>query len=496
MAVSRKKLLLALTMGAGKTRVAIETVNRIPGKVRGAVFCTSSLKYQWEAEIKKWSDLSSVVIDGTKKKRNKLYFGKENFVILSYDMLIHDWDVVSTLGLDFVIADEVTMIKSFTAKRSKRLKQLVTHVPYRYGLSGQPVENRPEELFSIMEFVDPEVLGKFYKFDRTFITRDNWGKPLKYKNLDLLTKTLGTAMYRKSREDIAQFLPKKLESELPVHLDAASQKVYDHICDSLIAVLDEAAEKGLGSFNLLAHYGKGDNTDANVLKGKIMSRITTMRLLCDHPELLKYSADDFDDPETTSGSQYASALKEEGLLDKLPATSPKLIALQAYVSEVLSSDEFSKLVIFSGFKPQLYMIGTVLKDMDIGYTSITGDTSAYKRKERMDRFNSSPTCRVFLSSDAGAYGINLDSGTHLINYDLPWSAGALQQRVARIDRTSSDMEQITITYMFCAETIEQRQYEMLREKTKIAEAFIDGKGFDPNGTLTLELSTLRKFLTQ
>ena len=92
------------------------------------------------------------------------------------------------------------------------------YTPYRFGLSGQPVENRPEELFSIMEFIDPEVLGPFPKFDRTFIERDHWGKPRKYKNLPLLQKIMSEAMFRKSREDIAEWLPEIVEMEIPVVL--------------------------------------------------------------------------------------------------------------------------------------------------------------------------------------------------------------------------------------------------------------------------------------
>ena len=91
--------------------------------------------------------------------------------------------------------------------------------------------------------------------------------------------------------------------------------------------------------------------------------------------------------------------------------------------------------------------------------------------------------------------MNLDAGTHLISYDLPWSAGAFAQRIARIDRTSTKHESIVIDSMFCAGTIEERQYDMLRQKRKIADAFIDGR-YDIKGNLTLDLGSLREFMTQ
>jgi SNF2 family DNA or RNA helicase len=112
----------------------------------------------------------------------------------------------------------------------------------------------------------------------------------------------------------------------------------------------------------------------------------------------------------------------------------------------------------------------------------------------MGLFNQNPNCRVFLSSDAGAYGINLDSGTHLINFDLPWSAGALAQRTARIDRTSSEQHSVDAIFMYCSDTVEEYQYKLLQSKQMIAKAFVDGKGFTATGSLSLEMDSLRMFL--
>lgn len=243
----------------------------------------------------------------------------------------------------------------------------------------------------------------------------------------------------------------------------------------------------------MAHYGRSDDDESNRLKGQAMSRITCMRMLCSHPQLLLASAEAFDDEESSTGSEYASFLKEEGLLDRLPKSSVKMDALMDILTEQLGPD--SKVVVFSGFKPQLSLIADGLRAKEIGYTTITGDTPSKDRKDRMDLFQTHPEVNVFLSSDAGAYGINLDKGTHLINYDLPWSAGALEQRVARIDRTSSLNDHIYLMYMFSSGTIEERQYEMLKQKSKVAGAFVDGDFDTSTGTLSLDLSSLREFLS-
>jgi SNF2 family DNA or RNA helicase len=498
----RGSLLLAMTMGSGKTRVAIETVQSLAasGKViAGSVFVQNSTKFQWAREIEHWAPGESVlVIDGDAKKRRLLYMSASShlYTILNYESLIHDWELIQEfLPIDFLVADECTNIKSFRAQKSRRLKALGKHTPFRFGMSGQPVENRPEELFSIMEFVDPSVLGRFDKFDRTFISRDHWGRPRSYKNLGLLHSTLAAAMFRKSRDDISQFLPDVVTVDSPVELGAWGTSLYRHIRSDLLNVLDMALDAGMGGFDLLGAYGRSDGEDdGGKFKGMVMSRVMAMRLLCGHPQLLLKSAKDFDDPDVLGGSQYAASLREGGLLSGAPQTSPKLKYLMDKIDAILGEDPSNKVVVFSGFKAMLSIISEELREAKYGYTLLTGDIPSKSRDESIVKFNSDYRCRVFLSSDAGAYGVNLNSGTHLISYDLPWSAGAFAQRVARIDRTSSVSESIFIDSMFCRGTIEERQYDMLRQKKRIAEAFIDGK-FDSSGQLPLTLESLREFLS-
>src|SRR5262245_21862311 len=218
--VSRGNLLLALVMGAGKTAVAIRTVRQLRRErkaTHGIVLAGKSLKYQWAREIRQWDPRASVqVVEGDRISRWRAIrrSGRFNYTILHYECLIHDWEQIRKhLPLDFIIADEVTAIKGMTAKRSKRLKILAKDAKYRFGLSGQPVENRPEELYSIMQFIDPAVLGPFQKFDRTFVVRDYWGRPQRYRNLPTLHRVMNGAIYRKSRDDIKEWLPEMVEME-------------------------------------------------------------------------------------------------------------------------------------------------------------------------------------------------------------------------------------------------------------------------------------------
>jgi SNF2 family DNA or RNA helicase len=499
--LERRHLLLAMVMGSGKTVTSAAAVRRLRQQrvvTNGSVFALKSTKYQWVREIAKVDPRAKVqVIEGDKRQRISGYrrAHRFNYTILHYECLVHDWDEIKELlPVDFIIFDEVTALKGFAAKRSKRAKILASHAQVRLGLSGQPVENRPEELFSLMEAIDPEVLGRFGLFDKTFIVRDGWGRPQRYRNLHLLQGRLGPAMFRKSREDIAEWLPEKIDVEMPVVLDKVTMGLHDTVRRDLSDALDKAIAAGIGGyFDVTAHYGRAP-TEASTALGTVMSRLLAMRMLSSHPRLLRWSADEFDSPLTQMGSQYASEMKEAGLLDNLPLENAKLDALVETVVDILAEAPDHKVVVFSFFKPMIAMIGQAMVKLKIPFTTLTGDiTSAQERDRRIERFNNDPACKVFLSSDAGAYGVSLGKGSHLISYDLPWSAGALAQRVARIDRTDSAFKQIRIVYMYGHQTIEQRMYEMLQQKAKVARAFVDGE-FDKGGVLKLDLQSLREFL--
>jgi SNF2 family DNA or RNA helicase len=436
------------------------------------------------------------VIDGDKKSRvaGIKRSGQFNYTIMHYECLVNDWlEIKQYLPIDFIVADEATYIKGFTAKRSRRAKALAKSSSVRIALSGQPVENKPEELFSIMEFVNPEVLGPFPRFDRTFIKRDQWGKPKRYVNLHLINARLGEAMYRKSRADISEWLPEMIEIDMPALLDGPTMALHDYVKKDLSVAIEQALAAGVGGgFNLAAHYGRADH-GASTPMGQVMARMLAMRMLSSHPHLLKLSADNFDSPISKVGSQYASDLKATGLLDHLPMENAKLTNLLEQIEEILAEDPRHKVVVFSFFKPMLSIIGTELTRAHTRWVKITGDVSTKLRDEYIVKFNTDPDCRVFLSSDAGAYGVDLNQGSHVICYDLPWSAGALAQRVARIDRTNSAFDQITVGYMFGQDTIEERMLRMLRQKQAVSRAFVDGE-FNPSGTLTLDLESLREFV--
>ena len=520
-----RNMLVAYDLGLGKTVLTIAAIERLmdENKVKepGLIVCLSSLKYQWYNQILKFTSGSStpLVIDGTPKKRAEQYakaMDWENsgvdYIIMNYEQVVNDWHHVQKLPQGFVVLDEATAIKSFRSKRSRYTKRLST-APFKFALTGTPIENgKPEELYSIMQFVDARVLGRFDLFDKTFIVRNNWGGVERYKNLPTLHDRLKMACVRKAQKDpdVAPFLPDEIHKDpIEIPFDRKTSRLYNLIVSDLQDDLAEALEQFGSSFNIMSHYGfeKGNTGAEGEMRGRIMSKIGALKMLCSHPDLLRISADKYrqmdlaetmgDDLEfmptfgTKGGSAYASRLVDEGHLDGI-TNSTKLDFLVQYVKDFLEQDDANKVVIFATYVGMLEKIANELGADRCKLYS--GKLNAKTKEDNKIAFNTDPAIRVLVSSDAGGYGVDLPAANMLVNYDLPWTSGGAIQRNGRIKRASSTWATIVVQDLLVAGSIEERQHQALLQKSAVASAVIDGEGIDEKGGLDLTIGSLRKFL--
>jgi len=504
----RGNMLVAYDLGLGKTVLTIAALERLidEGKVTepGLIICLSSLKYQWQGQIDKFTSSTgrALVIDGTPAKRTEQYESAMNweesgveYVILNYEQVVNDWKFVEKLPRGFVVLDEATAIKSFRSKRAKHVKKLIT-TPYRFALTGTPIENgKPEELYSIMQFVDASVLGRFDIFDSAFIVRNKWGGVDRYRNLQTLHTKMKEASVRKAQKDpdVAPYLPESIHKDpIYIHFDRKSSKLYKRIADDLLHDLDEAQELFGTSFNIFAHYGVESSSDSmeNEMRGKIMSKIGALKMLCSHPQLLKTSAEKYL-IGAGEGSAYIHTLEATDAFDGL-VNSPKLDFLVQYVKEFLEQDEANKVVIFATYVDMLEIIQAALGPEQCRLYS--GKLNAKTKEENKIAFNTNPAVKVLISSDAGGYGVDLPAANLLVNYDLPWSSGAAVQRNGRIKRASSTWETIVIQDILMDNSIEARQWALLQQKSALADAIIDGEGITAEGGIVLTAGSLRRFL--
>lgn len=500
--VDKKKILVAYEMGLGKTPMSIAAIEELRDKKEIVepvlILCLASLKYQWQKEIAKFSDRTSLVIDGSPKVRADQYdrYYQYDYVIMNYEQVVNDWEKLKVKRFDAMICDEATALKGFRAKRSKKVKELSKNIPIRFALTGTPIENgRPEEVYSIMQFVDSSVLGRFDLFDQTFIVRNHFGGVQRYRNLPVLHKKLMEHAVRKAQhdEDVKPYLPEAIYREpVLVKLDAGAQKLYNYISADLQAILMDAREAFGSSFNLAAHYGQAyePGDPANELRGEVMSRIGAMRMLCSSPQVLMSSYDNFDQ-HTGKGSAYVHSLGD--LLHGISKT-PKLDTLISYLEDHLNIDDSYKAVVFASYLDSVSEIVARLEAKGYGAVAYTGEMNALKKEDAKVKFQGRPHIRVLVSSDAGGYGVDLPQANLLVNYDQPWSSGLAVQRNGRINRTSSEWPSITIQDILVKDSIEQRQHDMLKQKSNIAGAILDGTGINAKGGVDMSVGSLLNYL--
>lgn len=352
------------------------------------------------------------------------------------------------------------------------------------------MENRPEEVFSIMEFVDPNVLGNPYAFDAKYVVRSGNGAVKRYRNLDILNQKLQPVMSRKTRldPDVAPYMPKVSHKEEYIFLAKPAQHLYDKIAGMVVEELHEAPQSG--SFDLTAYYTGMGGQDMSAL-GRTMAKILAMQMLCDHPDLLKISAQKYLDSDGEEGSAFAAELYDEGLLHDL-GRPEKLTALVEDVEKILTSNAENKIIIFSFFKDMGYLIQQALEDYDS--VIYNGTMTAPQKAAAKARFQNNPDCRLFIATDAGAFGVDLPQANYLMNFDLVESAGKMDQRNARHVRAGSKHEKVFVINYLIDGSVEERTFRRLEFKRRVAGAVVDGKRTDEGGVLENDVDSLTTFL--
>jgi len=472
--VNRGSMLLAYGCGTGKTVMAIAAAERLleSGEINQVlILCPASLKFQWRDKIQQFTDSKWMVIDGPKLVRHEQYTryrANPDYIIASYDSIIHDYEDIALVKSDLVICDEASAIKSFKAMRSKRIKKLFGKTPYRLALTATPIENRPEELYSIMQWVDGTVLGRYDLFDKAYIRRNSRGWPIAYKNLDILKDRMGEALARKTRhdEDVRPYLPDVDEDNWYVEMDAATLKAYKHIAKDMLAQMEENP------------YLYGEKTDMRFVEpgfdestpdGKLMAMYMCMEMLLDYPDLIWWSGTEYE-KDSPNGSAYAHQLMTSGVFRT--GSQPKLDRLISEIQFLLDSDQDSKIIVVSKYKFMLGIIELILQSKDIKSAVFTGDLNAKQKAQAVDQF-SQPDTRVFLTSYAGGYGLDLYMADYLINYDLPWSAGTKDQINSRHIRASSEFGKVYIRNMLMAGSVEERKMRILDRKSQLLTSVLD-----------------------
>jgi superfamily II DNA or RNA helicase len=423
------RALLADDMGLGKTLQAIAAAAWLHAHAeveRILVICPASLKQQWEREIRKFTGQEARVIQGPAAARAAQYRGAGGFLVVNYELILRDGSVIAeTLRPDLVILDEAQRIKNWRTKIAAAVKRIPSR--YAFVLTGTPLENRLEDLYSLMQVIDQRVLGPLWRYLVDFHVTDERGKVLGYRNLSELRRRLAPLMLRRDRQLVRDQLPDRIESRLDIPLDACQQELHD---------------AGIQAAGILAQIAKRRPLTPGE-SNRLMAHLQQARMACD----------------------------AAGLVDKETEGSPKLDELANLLDELCLQSGL-KAVVFSQWEQMTRMVEERVRALGLGCIRLHGGVPTSKRGELIDRFNEDDACQVFISTDAGGVGLNLQTASVLINLDIPWNPAVLDQRIARVHRLGQTRK-VQIILLVAAESYECRVLELVQGKRNLFDNVVD-----------------------
>ncbi|MGE4073987.1 MAG: DEAD/DEAH box helicase, partial [Reyranella sp.] len=446
------RALIGDDMGLGKTIQAIgatELLARLFGVTRVLVVCPTSLKYQWQSEIERFlgrrPERAVRVIAGGRVQRRKDFALDDFCKITNYEKLEPDLDLIAAWAPEVVIVDEAQRIKNWNTIAARALKCIDS--AYAFVLTGTPLENKLEELVSIVQFVDQHRLGPTWKLLHEHQVKDESGRVVGYTALEKIGQTLAPIMIRRRKSEVLRQLPGRTDQNILVPMTEMQ--------------LDYHRENAAIVMRIVQRWRK-----TGFLSDKDQRRMTcalqNMRMSCDSTYLV--------DNETDHGVKA----------DELAALLVDLFA-----------DPDAKAVVFSQWTRTHDIVIRRLEAHGIGYVSFHGGVASENRPALVQRFRDDPACRVFLSTDAGSTGLNLQHASTLINMDLPWNPAVLEQRAARIHRLGQ-VRPVRIVNFVAKGTIEEGMLSVLAFKRSLSAGILDGGGSE----ISLGGSRLNRFMKE
>ncbi len=437
-ATFRKAAIIADEMGLGKTLQAIAVAvlkSRIFGFEKVLVVSPASLKDQWKREIEKFTSQPAVIIAGGRKRRQELYASNGTlFKITNYEAVLRDVLAIARWRPDLVILDEAQRIKNFESKTHRALLS----IPRNHSLviTGTPLENKLEDLYSVVQFSDRTLLTPLWAFAANHLnmSRDGRHRVLGYRNLQVVHDKLKELVIRRTKEEVFDSLPDLIENNYYLDLSDEQSQIHQGYLSTLFTILNKKVI-----------------TPIDVKR--IQQALLSMRMVCD--------------------STF--------LIDRETNISPKLVELAAILKDLVVSSR-RKVIIFTEWTTMTYLIGKVLSEMGIAFVEFTGRVPAAKRPLLIDRFHSDPDCMVFLSTDAGGVGLNLQNADCIVNFELPWNPARLNQRIGRVNRLGQKSSKINVVNLVSKGSIEEKVLAGIQLKQELFDAVLEG------GTDEIDLS--------
>ena len=420
--------ILADDMGLGKTVQALSFLQfykETHGSLKALVVCPTTLMFNWENEIKKFTPaLTYVIHHGGDRARDKKIFADKDVMITTYGTLRSDIRMLVDVPFDYVVLDESQAIKNPQSKVTKAASLL--QAKSRLCMSGTPLQNNTFDIYAQMNFLNPGMLGSVEFFRNEFATPiDKFGEQVQKEHLK---KLLYPFILRRTKEQVAKDLPDKTETILFCEMEDEQRKIYDaYRNDYRNKILGVISEQGI------------DKSQLTILQG-----LMKLRQICDSPAIMN-------EPE------------------KYPNASIKLEELGREITENISNH---KALVFSQFLGMLALIKEKLIELDVPFEYFDGSTSAQDREKAIQSFQNNESVRVFLISlKAGGVGLNLTAADYVYIVDPWWNPAVEQQAIDRTHRIGQT-KNIFAYRMICKDTIEDKILQLQEKKRSLARDLI------------------------
>lgn len=422
--------ILADDMGLGKTVQAITAITQSKNEhpnIPSLIVCPTSLVYNWKEEFHKFNpELKTLVVDNIPEKRKKLLkkVGGYDVVITSYNLLQKDVEVYKELLFDYVVLDEAQHIKNRGTRNAKSVKMI--QAAHRLILTGTPIENSLEELWSLFDFLMPGLLSSYDRFVEKYI-RKLTSNGEESNHLETLKKKVSPFILRRMKEDVLKDLPPVAEILYHCHLTEAQKELYHSYAASAKEELSRLVQKE-GFDKIQIH---------------VLATLTRLKQICCHPAIFAK-----DRPETGDSAKY----------DMLMELLPSLI------------EGKHKTVIFSQYTKMLTIMREDLKQRGISFAYLDG--SSKNRLEIVKQFNQDPKIPVFLVSlKAGGSGLNLTSADTVIHYDMWWNPAVENQATDRVHRIGQQRS-VSSYKLITLNTIEEKILNLQNRKKGLVKKVI------------------------
>ena len=430
-------------MGCGKTLTAIATLGtayKLGNIEKVLIIAPTSVCSVWAKEFEDYADFKAVVkvLLGAKGKRLKALSDLESFpfkalkvAVINYESTWREdiFDALYKWDADMIICDESQRIKTHDAEQSKAIHKLGDQSRYKLILSGTPVQNNAIDLYSQYRFLDPTVFGtNFYQFRNRYAIMGGFSRRqiIGYRNLDQLIQKEHSIAYRVTKDE-ALDLPEQTFLERRITMSAKEKNLYDRIRRESFTELD----------------GGGQVTVTTVLT-----------------KLLRLQ-------QFTGGFLIADGQDKVELVSK-----GKLNALEEIIDDYVM-DAGKKLVIFARFRPEIDLIGQMLKKKKIRYGEIYGDVKLEARGDIVKDFQTNKDTKVFLAQiDTAGLGITLTAADTCVYYSVNFNYAAYSQSLARIHRIGQK-NACTYIHLITEGTVDETILKALAKKKDLAKTIVD-----------------------